>query len=365
MQIENITRIGLTARRTLQQQAQGPVGHGVFGKIVIHDQHIPALFHKILTQGAAGIGSDVLQGRTVAGACVDDDGILHGPSGRQIFNQLGDGAGFLTDGHIDADHVFPLLVQDRIHGDGRFSRLTVSDDQLTLSLADGKHGIDGQQSGLHRLVDALTVKNAGGRMLDGTVSGSFDLALSVGGSAQRVNDSSEEAFSHGHTCGFARAFDGTSLNHKLTVAKKDAADIIPLKFLGHAPDPGIKQQDLSVSGIFQAGHDGDPIRHRKHFADLFRNYLGSPAADGVPQQRDDGLVLLMPDPADVGLQLRKKSFFTPVVNVGANLQPEAVFQRFILDPFQDRIFPIFAFEEIVEPFPIFLAGRYVAEQPGG
>src|SRR5699024_4298823 len=62
MQVKDITRIGLTAGRALKQQAQRAVGDGVLGKVVVDDQHVLAIVHKIFAQRAAGIGCDVLQG---------------------------------------------------------------------------------------------------------------------------------------------------------------------------------------------------------------------------------------------------------------------------------------------------------------
>ena len=52
------------------------------------------------------------------------------------------GTGLLTDGHIDtidrlACLIETLLVDDGINGDGGLTRLTVTDDELTLSATDG------------------------------------------------------------------------------------------------------------------------------------------------------------------------------------------------------------------------------------
>ena len=70
----------------------------------------------------------------------------------QGLHHLGHGAGLLADGHIDADHVLSLLVEDGVQGDGRLAGLPVADNQLPLAPADGEHGVDGQHAGLHGLV---------------------------------------------------------------------------------------------------------------------------------------------------------------------------------------------------------------------
>ena len=67
-----------------------------------------------------------------------------------------------------------------------FAGLAVADDQLTLAAADGEHGVDGQNTGLQRLIDLLTGDDAGGLVLNGPVVIGLDLALAVDGSAQRI-----------------------------------------------------------------------------------------------------------------------------------------------------------------------------------
>ncbi len=70
----------------------------------------------------------------------------------------------LTDGNIDAQHILVLLVQDGIGGNGGLAGLAVADDQLTLTAADGEHGVDGQNTGLQRGVhDAGSALQAGTR----------------------------------------------------------------------------------------------------------------------------------------------------------------------------------------------------------
>ena len=69
VEVEHVAGVGLPARGPLQQQAQRPVGDGVLAQIVVYDQHVPALVHEKLSQGAPGIGGDILQGgRALAGA---------------------------------------------------------------------------------------------------------------------------------------------------------------------------------------------------------------------------------------------------------------------------------------------------------
>ncbi len=142
MQVEYVARISLAARRSVKQERHGAVGLRVLREIVVDDQNVLSLIHEVLADGGSRIRGEILQRRRLAGRRIYDDGILHRAVLLQRIYRLGHRGRLLSDGHIDADDVLPLLVDDRIDGDGRLSRLTVSDDQLTLSPSDGEHGVD-------------------------------------------------------------------------------------------------------------------------------------------------------------------------------------------------------------------------------
>ena len=64
-----------------------------------------------------------------------------------------------------------LLIDDRVDGDGRLAGLAVADDQLALAAADRRHGVDGLDAGLQRLIDRLPAGDAGGDRFDRPASG--------------------------------------------------------------------------------------------------------------------------------------------------------------------------------------------------
>jgi hypothetical protein len=67
----------------------------------------------------------------------------------------------LAHGHVDADDVLALLVDDRVDRNGGLAGLAVADDELALAAADGDHGVDGFQAGLHGLMHRLPLDDAG------------------------------------------------------------------------------------------------------------------------------------------------------------------------------------------------------------
>ena len=61
VQVEDVARVGLAARRAAQQQRQLAVGLGLLGEVVVDDQGVLAVLHPVLAHGAAGVGGEVLE----------------------------------------------------------------------------------------------------------------------------------------------------------------------------------------------------------------------------------------------------------------------------------------------------------------
>ncbi len=84
----------------------------------------------------------------------DDDGVFHRIVLLKGLHELGDGGTLLSHSDIHTVQLLglvisvvpSLLVKDGVDGDCGFARLTVTDDQLTLTTADGHHGIDGLET---------------------------------------------------------------------------------------------------------------------------------------------------------------------------------------------------------------------------
>lgn len=105
-----------------------------------------------------------------------------------------------------------LLVEDGVDGDSGLTGLTVTNDQLTLTTADGHHGVDGLVTSHHRLVDGATGENAGGLHLSTTALGGLDGTLAVNGVAESVDDTAEKGLSDGHIHNLASALDGVAFS---------------------------------------------------------------------------------------------------------------------------------------------------------
>ena len=84
--------------------------------------------------------------------------VLHSILIREPLDDLGDGGPLLSDGDVNAEELLlvlsgvvePLLVDDSVDGDGGFAGLTIANDQLTLTTADGHQRVHGLDSGLKK-----------------------------------------------------------------------------------------------------------------------------------------------------------------------------------------------------------------------
>lgn len=137
------------------------VGDGLFGKIVIDNEGVFAIVSEEFSDGAAGIGSNELQGSSFGGGGCNDDGVLHGVVASENLDQVGNGGTFLADSDVDAIELFLevtsfevlFLVNNGINGNSSFTGLSVTNNQLSLSSADWDQAINGFKTGLHRLID--------------------------------------------------------------------------------------------------------------------------------------------------------------------------------------------------------------------
>lgn len=188
--------------------------------------------------------SDHLRG--LGGSGGDDDGVLHGVVLLKGLDELSDGGALLTDGNVDTVELLglvlavvpPLLVEDGVKSDGSLTGLTVTNDQLTLTTADGNHGVDGLETSLHGLVDGLAGKDTGSLLLGAALLGGLDGALAINGVSESVNDTAEKSLADGDVDNLAGTLDGLALLDESVGTEKHNTDLAGLEVHAHALDTG-------------------------------------------------------------------------------------------------------------------------------
>ena len=221
VQIENIARIGLTSGRTAQDEGHLTVRHGLLGEVVVHHQRMPAGVAEVLANGRPGKGGVILERSRVRCRSSYHHGVVHGPVLPQRFYDGSHGGALLPHGYVNAEHRLPgligrALVDDGINGNGRFSRLAVPDDELTLAAADRNHGVDGLDARLQRLAHRLAENDTRCLALQRHVQlVPVDGAQAVQRIAQRVYHTAQQLVIHGHGSDAAGTAHHSTLFHQV------------------------------------------------------------------------------------------------------------------------------------------------------
>ena len=268
MEIEHVAGIRLASGRAADQQGQCTVSDRVLGKVVIDNQRVLALIHKILAHCTARIGRDILQRRKLGRRRGDDDSIVHRAVFLQGIHQLRDRRALLPDGDIDAGDTLSLLVDDGIGCNDGLARLTVADDQLTLTSADRDHGVDRLDTGLQRDGDALTFQDAGRGRLDGRVLFCIDGTLAVDRLTQCVDDTTDQLIADGNGHDTTRAANSVALADAFFVAEHDDGNGVFLQVLRHAVHAAGEFQQLVDHAACQSGGFCDAVADQNDRAGL-------------------------------------------------------------------------------------------------
>ena len=141
--------------------------------------------------------------------------------------------GLLAYGNIDALDARALLIDDRIDSDGGLAGLAVANDQLTLSAADWHHRINGLQSGLHGLIDRLTLNYARRDLLDRRRLCRINRTLAIDWRTQCINNSSQQRLTDGHFKNTAGGLYRVAFRDVLVFTEYNRAHRILLEVQGH------------------------------------------------------------------------------------------------------------------------------------
>jgi len=116
VEIEDITGVGLTTGWASQKERHLSVGDCLLGQIVVDDKAVLAVVSEELTDGAAGVGSQELEGCGLGGGGGNDDGVLEGIVIAEDLHDVGDGGSLLADGDIDAVKSLGVVSSHIIEG---------------------------------------------------------------------------------------------------------------------------------------------------------------------------------------------------------------------------------------------------------
>jgi len=261
VEIEHIARERLTAWRTTQQQRDLTVGHRLLREVVINDEGVFATITEVFAHRAARISRDVLHRCGFRGRGGHHNGVRHRAGLFQLTDYVGNRGRFLSDGHVDTEHVLAFLIDDGIHCDGRLTRLAVADDQLSLATAHGHHRVNRLQAGLHRLRDGLTPDHTGRYFFNHIGFFGIDRALAINWLAQRVHHPANQFFAHWHIQNAARGFDHIAFGNAFIVTEDHCTDRVALEVQREANHIVGELEHLALHHVREAVHAADAVGH--------------------------------------------------------------------------------------------------------
>lgn len=144
VEIEDITGVGLTTWGTSEQQGHLTVSNSLLGEIVVDDETVHAVVTEVLTNSAAGVGSQELERCGIGSGGSNDDGVFKCIALAEESDDVGNSGPLLADSDVDAverlvfvaELVGGFLVEDGVDGDGGLAGLSVTDDKFTLSTSN-------------------------------------------------------------------------------------------------------------------------------------------------------------------------------------------------------------------------------------
>ena len=268
VQVEDVARIRLAARRAPQQQRDLAVRLGVFRQIVVDHERMATAVAEVLAEGACGIGRDVEQRRRIGCRCRDDDRVPHRVGFFERAHHLRDRRLLLADRVVDADDASVLLVEDRVDRHGGLPGLAISDDQLALSAADRHHRVDGLQSRLDRLLHRLPVDDSGGQTLDRRRLRRADRPFAVNRLPERVHHASEQLVADRDGNDAAGPLDQVAFLDLLELAEQHRADALLFEVQCDAEHAVRELEHLPGHRVVHSMHPRDAVADRDDAADL-------------------------------------------------------------------------------------------------
>mmetsp|Transcript_17320 Transcript_17320/g.24659 ORF Transcript_17320/g.24659 Transcript_17320/m.24659 type:complete len:292 (+) Transcript_17320:580-1455(+) len=290
MEVENVTGVSLTTRRTTEEKRHLTVSNSLLGKIIIEDHSVLAIVTEEFSHSSSGVGSKELKRGRVGSSSSNNDAVTHGTLLIKLSYKLGDGGSLLSNTNVDACKGvgLGLLVDNCVNSNGGLSGLTITNDKLTLSKSNGDKGIYGLKAGKHGLGNGLTGDNSGGLNLSTRTSAGIKGSTSINGLTNSVDNTSKKLLTNRNIHNSSSTLDGVSLKNITIVTEDHNSDVVLLQVKGHTAETAGEDNHLSGLDIGKTVNTGDTVSNGN-----YRTSLGEL----------DGAVLVTTGGADLGLKV--------------------------------------------------------------
>mmetsp|Transcript_2781 Transcript_2781/g.4206 ORF Transcript_2781/g.4206 Transcript_2781/m.4206 type:complete len:523 (+) Transcript_2781:251-1819(+) len=270
VKVENISRVSLTSRGTTEKKRHLTVGNSLLGKIVVKDYGVLSVVTEVLSHGGSGVGGKKLKRSRVGSGGSNNDAVVHGLLLIKLSYELSNGGSLLSNSDVDTGKglLLGLLVNNGINGDGSLSSLTISNNQLTLSTSNGDQGINGLESGKHRLGNGLPGNDTGGLYLSTGACAVVKGSSSIDGLTNSVNNTSKKLGSNGNVYDGSGTLDSVSLQNITIISEDNHSYVILLKVEGHTTKSAGEDNHFSGLYVGKTVNTGDTISYGNNRSSL-------------------------------------------------------------------------------------------------
>ena len=164
-----------------------------------------------------------------------------------------------------------FLVQNRVNGDGGFTGLAVTNDELALTATDRDERIHRLQTRLHRFVHGFARNNARCLNVHFFVRFGFDRPLAVQRIAERVNNATQKPLADRHAHNITGPFNRIAFANITVGTENHDTDIVFFQIERHAANAAGKLHHFTRLHIVEAVNPGNAVTDRQNLAD-FRHF---------------------------------------------------------------------------------------------
>jgi len=295
VEVENITGVSLTSRRTSQKKRHLSVGNSLLGQIVVDDKGVSAVISEPLTKSTTSEGSNVLKRSSLGSGGSNNDGVLEGIVLLKSLDELSNGRSLLTNGNVDTVELLglirtvvpSLLVKNGVNSDGGLTGLTITNNQLTLTTTNGDKGVDRLKTSLHGLVDGATGKNTGGLDLSTDLLGGLNGSLTIDGVTEGIDNTTKHGRSDGDVDNGTSTLDSLTFLDESVGTEQDDTDLASLQVKSHTLDTGRELNELLGLDVVQTKNTGDTITDGKNATSLVEVGLTGDTTDALLEDGRD------------------------------------------------------------------------------
>jgi len=277
VKVEHVSGVSLTSRGTAEEEGHLTVSYGLLGEVIVENHGVHAVVTEVFSDGGTSVRSQELKRSRVGGSGRNNAGEGKGVVLFEHTSELSYGGTLLSNSYVhavefvllsSARNVGTTLVNKGVQGNGSLAGLTVTNDKLTLTTADGNEGVYSLEAGVHGLVHRATGHDTRGLDFYTGAATGVEGSFAVNGFGKAVNHTSHQFASYGHVHNRSGTLDSGSLEDFTIITEDHNTDVVGIEVKGHTLNATREFNHFACFAVAKAVHTGDTVTNGKYLADL-------------------------------------------------------------------------------------------------